>query len=282
MRCDRLVLVLLSLLVALVIGCTRASTPPSPPSAPPPPHTAAPASTILTVFAASSLTEPLEQINAKFQAAHPGVEVRANLAGTQELKIQLEQGAACDVFVSASKKNTGELVKSGLLLEPQEFARNGLCVVVDPRSTNVKTLADLAKKGVRLVVAVPGSPIGKYTRDCWEKMNQSREFGPKFVANMEGNVVSEETNAKLVLSKVLMGEADAGFVYVSDAKGKKVTVLSLSAEVQVTAHYTAGRCSASPNAALAEEYAKLLLSAEGQDILKKAGLTPGAAPAGAR
>lgn len=269
------VLLLLCAGACTLVGCVRPATP----TAAPPPQPAAP--TALNVFAASSLTEPLEQFDQLFQQSHPGLNVRLNLAGTQELKIQLEQGAQCDVFISASTKQMNDLVTDKLVLAQQELARNGLCVVTEPHSNTVTRLEDLAKKRVRLVVAVTGSPIGKYTRECWEKMIKDPQFGVRFVAAMEDNVVSEETNVKLVLSKVLLGEADAGFVYVSDAQGKKVDVIDLPAHVQVMAKYSVGRCAGSASAALADEYVQGLLSPEGQDILRKAGLQPAVSPGGA-
>lgn len=275
---DRLaVTMLVTLALLLVSGCPRPATrseSPGPQSAAPP--------TVLTVFAAASLTEPLEQFNQLFRQSHPRLDSRLNLAGTQELKIQLEQGAQCDVFVSASPKQMDQLVEAGLVTNAEELARNALCVVTEPGSKTVTRLPDLAKKGVRLVVAVPGSPIGKYTRECWEKMIKSRAFGVHFVSEMESNVVSEETNVKLVLSKVLLGEADAGFVYVSDARGKKVDVIALPAEVQVVAKYSLGRCAGSKQAALADEYVKGLLSPEGQKVLQAAGFQPAEHPAGDR
>jgi len=166
----------------------------------------------LTVFAAASLTEPLDSIAEAFEGSHPNTRVRASYAGTQELRLQVEQGGACDVFVSASQAHMNALVKGGHVLEPRVFAYNGLCAITDPGSETVSGLADLSRDAVRIVVATETCPAGAYTRQCWAKMQQEEAFGEEYVAELKMNVVSEETDVKLVLSKVVIGEADAGFV----------------------------------------------------------------------
>lgn len=226
----------------------------------------------LTVFAAASLTECLDEFAKGFEARQQGTRVKASYAGTQELLVQLKQGARCDVFASASQGHMEEAVEAGVVTNPQEFARNRLCVVTDKKGGKVGTLKDLATEGVRVVVAVDTCPAGKYTRKCWEKMAGAAQFGADFVEAVERNVVSEETNVKLVVSKVKLGEADAGFVYVSDAKGVDVGVVQLPADVQVEATYTVGVGKEAMQPDLAEAYIAGLLGAEGRKCLEAAGL----------
>lgn len=228
----------------------------------------------LIVFAAASLTECLDDLAAEFEKDNPDVQIKANYAGTQELRIQVEQGATCDVFISASQHHMEALVAEGHVVEPQVIAHNTLCVAVDPHSKAVTSLADLAKPGVRVVVATPTCPAGRYTRECWKKMGAAAEFGPRFVAGLTRNVVSQETNVKLVLAKVVLGEADACFVYSSDVLGQRVTRLDLPESVQVTATYFAGRGKDSPHPQVARRYLHALLGKPGAAALAAAGLTP--------
>jgi len=228
----------------------------------------------MALLAAASLTDCFDELSKSFEAQNTGARVKASYAGTQELKVQLEQGAKCDVFASASKSHMDDLVKAGLVTDAQKFATNELCVVADKKDARVKSIKDLASKGVHVVVAVDTCPAGKYTRRCWDKMKADPAFGADFVKAVEANVVSEETNVKLVVSKVAMGEADAAFVYVSDARGEDVTVIELPASVQVEATYMVGigKEAASPD--LARAYIDLLMGPEGAKCLQDAGLKP--------
>lgn len=226
----------------------------------------------LTVFAAASLTECLDEFATGFEAQQQGTRVKASYAGTQELLVQLKGGAKCDVFASASRGHMEEAVEAGVVTDARELARNKLCVVTDKKGGKVKTLKDLATEGVRVVVAVDTCPAGKYTRKCWEKMAGTAEFGADFVKAVERNVVSEETNVKLVVSKVELGEADAAFVYISDAKGVDVGVVKLPEEIQVEATYMVGVGKEAPQPELAEAYIDSLLGPEGKRCLEAAGL----------
>ena len=229
---------------------------------------------VLTVYAASSLTQPFGDLCARFQASHPDVRVRASYAGTQELRMQVEQGARCDVFASASTTDMDALVKAHLVTGPVVFARNRLCLIVYPGQRKVTKLEDLAKPGVRLVVGTAKSPIGRYTRACWDRMAQSTKYGRAMVDRLKKNVVSEETNVKLVLTKVRLGEADAGFVYVSDAFAQKVRVINLPAQVQVRSTYVVGVAREAREAGLAREFNALLTSPVGSAVLRKYGIDP--------
>lgn len=228
----------------------------------------------LALLAAASLTDCFDELSKSFEAQSAGVTVKANYSGTQELKVQLEQGAKCDVFASASKSHMDDLVKAGLVTDAREFATNKLCVVADKKAGKVKSIKDLGTKGVRVVVAVDTCPAGKYTRKCWEKMAADKDFGADFVKALEANVVSEETNVKLVVSKVEMGEADAAFAYASDAKGEDVAMLDLPETIQVEAIYMVGvgKEAAAPD--LAKAYIDLLMGPEGAKCLEDAGLKP--------
>jgi molybdate transport system substrate-binding protein len=232
----------------------------------------------LTVFAATSLTAAMETLAREFEAARPGIKVQTSCAGSQELQVQVEQGARCDVFAAASPKHMQALVDQGLIRAPREFAANQLCIIVKP-GADMRSAADLQKPGLKIVVAVPTCPAGQYTRRSWEKLGKMAGYGSQFISKTQRNVISEETNVKLVLAKVKLGEADAGFVYTSDAQGQEVDVVGLPEAAQVMATYLVGVGSASTQADLAEEFIALLRGPTGSQVLREAGLEPLAAGA---
>jgi len=258
------------------VGCPRspqAGTPNATPAVQPAPARAEPAAA-LTVFAAASLTEAFDAFSDAFTQSHPSIAVSTNYAGTQELRTQVEQGARPDVFASASVDDMASLVKAGLVKDPVVLAKSRLCVVAAKEPGKVRTLQDLAGPGLRVVVATETCPVGKYTRQCWEKMTGSKEFGPEFVAALKRNVQSEETNVRLVLAKVQLGEADAGFAYRSDVGGAKVIALELPQDVVVEATYEVGLGAETKNEDAARALVTALLGPEGQLALTTAGLEP--------
>jgi molybdate transport system substrate-binding protein len=227
------------------------------------------------VFAAASLREAFEGLAPGFEAAHPGVKVRLNLAGSQELRTQIEQGAKADVFASADLKHMAALEKAGLVDAPAVFARNEAVIVV-PRGNPaaIRGLADLPKIR-RLVVGAPEVPIGGYTVKILDAA--ARTLGADFRKKVEASIVSRELNVKQVLAKVALGEADAGIVYRSDAQAAKdkVEAITIPANLNVVAEYPIAALKAAPDAKLARAWVALVLSADGQKRLAAAGfVTP--------
>jgi len=226
----------------------------------------------LTVLAAASLTECIDAFVTQFEASHPDIKVKANYAGTQELRIQVEQGAPCDVFLSASKSHMEALTEGGHVKDTRVLAHNKLCVITDRKGGKVKQLGDLTQEGLRVVVATAECPVGRYTRDCWANMSEAEDFGAAFIAGLQRNVVSEETNVKLVVSKVALGEGDAGFVYASDALGQDVDVIGLPEEIQVRATYMIGIGSETSVPDQATTFIEALLGEPGEEALASVGL----------
>jgi len=220
----------------------------------------------VTVFAAASLREAFEDL-AKTLESKSGVKVQLNLAGSQELRTQIENGARADVFASADQKHMAALVKAGLVAAPRVFARNTPVVIV-PKGNPAKvgSFADLPR-AKKLVIGVPEVPIGNYTLQIFE--NAGAEFKTKVLAN----VASRELNVRQVLAKVSLGEADAGIVYRTDAMaGKdKVEIIDIPAKLNVIAEYPVAVVAKAPHAAAARAFVDLLLSAEGQKRLAAAG-----------
>ena len=164
----------------------------------------------LTIFAAASLREAFEGLAAGFEQARPGTKVRLNLAGSQELRTQLEQGARADLFAAADLENLGVLERAGLVEKAVVFARNEPVIVV-PRGNpaGIHGLTDLPRTK-RLVVGAPEVPIGGYTVKIFDAA--ARKYGADLRARLEASIVSRELNVRQVLAKVMLGEADAGIV----------------------------------------------------------------------
>jgi molybdate transport system substrate-binding protein len=239
-------------------------------AAPPQPQT-------LTVFAASSLTDAFKELGAQFEVQHPGTQVIFNFAGSQQLRQQLEQGAQADVFASANAKEMDVAIQSGLVVAgaPQVFVKNHLTVIVpkDNRA-GVTTLSDLAKPGLKIVLAAPGVPVGGYALNALDKMNLA--FGEAFSSTVLSNVVSYEDNVKQVVAKVQLGEADAGIVYTSDvtpAAVDQLRTIDIPDEFNVVATYPIAPLNAASQSALGRDFVQGALSASGQSILKKWGFS---------
>lgn len=228
----------------------------------------------LTVFAAASLGEVFGVLGETFERAHPGVKVRFSFAGSQELRTQLEHGAPADVFASADTRHMDAARAAGLVDPPRVFATNAPVIVVpsdDPGK--VRSLADLATVK-RLVIGAPEVPIGAYTLQILERARG--RAGADFPARVQARVVSRELNVRQVLTKVTLGEADAGIVYRSDARsaGARVRVVEIPAEVNVLAEYPIAAVTRAPNRELARQWVALVTGPEGQAVLARAGFGP--------
>lgn len=224
----------------------------------------------LVVFAAASLREAFAVIGAEFERLHPGARVAFNFAGTQELRRQLEHGARADVFASADRRHLSELHENGAVSAPRVFARNEPVVVVASDDAAIRTLADLPSVE-RLVVGVSEVPIGRYTRRILERAESS--YGPGFAASVQARVVSREFNVRQVLTKVSVGEAQAGFVYRTDAAqaGEGVRVVSIPPDLNVLAEYPIAVVADAPHPQSARAFVDLVLSPAGQAALENAG-----------
>jgi molybdate transport system substrate-binding protein len=225
----------------------------------------------LLVFAAASLREVFTNLATTFEQAHPGAKVQLNLAGSQELRTQIEHGARVDVFASADIKHMGLLQYQALVDRPAVFAHNQpVIIVAGANPLHIEGLADLPK-AKRLVVGAPEVPIGGYTVKIFDAA--ARKLGATFHAQVEANVVSRELNVRQVLAKVTLGEADAGIVYRTDAQaGKgKVTVVEIDPGLNVLTDYSIAVVKNAPAPVLARAWIDLVLSAEGQRQLVAAG-----------
>ena len=233
----------------------------------------------LTVFAAASLSDAFQRLGTTFERDHPGVRVELNLAGSQQLALQLMLGARADVFASADLRWMQAVRDSALVDgEPLIFARNRLVVLL-PRANpaHLAGLADLARPGVKLVVAAQAVPVGRYTRELLDRLAGSPGFPADFRARVEANVVSLEENVKAVVAKVALGEADAGVVYGSDVTPDlrpRTRRIEIPARYNVTAEYPVAVLRGSRHPDLARAFVALLGSAVGDSALSRAGFLP--------
>lgn len=220
----------------------------------------------ITVFAAASLREAFEDLAKAFEAK-AGVKVHLNLAGSQELRTQIENGAKADVFASADQKHMDALITAKLAAGQTVFARNTPVIVV-PKGNPAKvgSFEQLANAR-KIVIGVPEVPIGNYTIQILDKA------GADFKAKVLANVASRELNVRQVLAKVSLGEADAGVVYRTDATAAKdkVEIVEIPAEVNVVAEYPVAVLSKAPQPAAARAFVDLLLSGDGKKRLSAAG-----------
>lgn len=233
---------------------------------------------ILTVFAASSLTDALNEIGTAFSVDQPGVKVEFNFAGSQQLRQQLEQGASTDVFASANTKEMNTAIASGLIVSEtqQTFLHNRLIVILPKNNpANIQSLQDLAKPGLKIILAAPSVPVGGYALTALGQMNA--DFGTTFSATVGSNVASYEDNVKQVVTKIQLGEGDAGIVYSSDvtpAAAPQLSTIDIPDKYNVLATYPIAVLKAAPHSQAATAFVEYVLSDKGQSILQKWGFLP--------
>lgn len=219
----------------------------------------------LTVFAAASLTDALERIGRDFEVEHPGVAVTFSFAGSQQLATQIVEGSPADVFASASPDQMDVVADAGGIAgDPATFATNRLEIAVEAGNPKgVASLDDLARPDLKVVLAAEGAPVGRYTRQALD------------AAGVTVTPVSLETDVRAVLSKVALGEADAGIVYASDvvATGDRVSGIEIPDAHNVVAGYPAATVTAAPNPRAADAFVAYLTSGEGRAALRDHGFS---------
>lgn len=217
----------------------------------------------LSVSAAASLTDSFKALGASFHNVNPGVTVQLNFAGSPTLVTQIEQGAPADVFASADTTNMDKLRTDGFAAgTPKVFAHNALEIVVGPGNPKgIHALADLARSGVIYISAGPTVPAGKYAAQALAK------------AGVKVTPKSLETDVKAVVSKVELGEADAGIVYTTDVKaaGAKVDGVPIPDSQNVVASYPIAVVKGSKSAAAAQAFVDYVASPAGLATLESFG-----------
>jgi len=235
--------------------------------------------TTATIFAAASLSDVFQEAGRQV-TKRSGYAYRFNFAGSQQLAAQLEQGAPADLFASADDRwmsyaSEHELIDGSA----RSFARNRL-VVITPVSNpgRVDKLDDLARPGVKVLIGVETVPAGRYARQVLARISNGSDYGRRVVAN----VVSQEENVKSIVTKVQLGEADAGFVYVTDVSPSmrgRVRAIAIPESSNVIADYPMALAHGAANPEAAKAFMDYLLSTDGQALLARYGFLSAGNPA---
>jgi molybdate transport system substrate-binding protein len=233
----------------------------------------------LTVLAASSLTDAFGELAKTFEEQNPGTEVRASFESSSTLLTQIQQGAPADVFASAAQEEMDEAAKDGLVAgNPEVFVKNREVVIVPAENpANIESLRDLAKPGVRLVLAEDGVPAADYALEILDKANA--ENGRGFERDVLANVVSREADVRASVNRVVVSDADATFGYASDYTPDirdQAEVVPIPPDLNIVATYPIAALKGARDPALAREWVDLVTSDEGQRVLEKWGFEPAA------
>jgi molybdate transport system substrate-binding protein len=216
----------------------------------------------LRVFAAASLTESFTALGKQFEKDHPGTTVELNFGPSSGLVEQIGSGAPADVFASASPSNMDTLVQDGDAKDPQDFASNSMEIAVPPDNPGkIVAFGDLVGRGVKVALCQPQVPCGKVATEVFAK------------AGLVVKPVTEEVDVKSVLTKVTLGEVDAGVVYVTDvlAAGKKVKGIQIPDSQNASTTYPIATLEESEHQTQADEFVDLVLSGAGAKVLEDAG-----------
>ena len=247
----------------LLAGCGSSSTTGGSPVTSSAPVASSPAlSGTVNVFAAASLKEAFTKIGTQFEAAHPGTKVVFNFGPSSGLATQINQGAPADVYASASTKTMSQVVDGGQASSPSDFASNVMEIAVPVKNpAGITALSDLARSGVKVALCQAAVPCGATAAKVFTN------------AKLTVTPVTQEVDVKAVLTKVTLGEVDAGVVYVTDvrAAGAKVKGIEIPADVNASTKYPIATLTKAPNKATAQAFTDYVLSADGSGVLSAAG-----------
>ena len=225
----------------------------------------------IVIYAASSLTDVLRDLESRFEKSYPDIDVAVAFSGSQTLRLQIEQGAQADIFISANPKHIASLVSTGRIEQPEVFAYNRLAVVVPKANpAGIQTPAELIK-AKRLVIGNTEVPIGKYTRQWFAKMDDT--VGSEFSEQALSKVVSLENNVRLLRAKVELGEVDAAVVYLTDAlSSTELEYLAIDPKTNIRAEYQLGIVVNPKSSQVAlDKWLSFLRLDETQQVLAQAG-----------
>jgi molybdate transport system substrate-binding protein len=229
----------------------------------------------ITVFAAASLTEAYNAAGPAF-TKKTGIAVTFNYGGSDTLATQIKQGAPADVFASANLAQMKVVNDAGLVSgAPKTFAKNRL-VLISPKGAAMKftSPADLAKPGAKVVLAAATVPVGGYARATFAKLSGTPGYPADFPGAVEKNVVSNELDVKAVVTKISLGEGDAGVVYSTDVTSSvapKLNVLPFPSSFAPDIEYPIAALKNASDAKGAQAFVDYILSPEGQAFLKAQG-----------
>jgi len=266
-------------LLIVLAGCSTGAPPPAASSARSIGATAATsevssAPVTLTIYGAASLKGVLDKVRATYETANAGTKLTISTDSSATLETQIEQGAPADVFLSADTTNPQKLVERGLTAgAPVAFARNKLTIIVPTgTSSAIKTPADLAKAGIKVIAAGDAVPISRYAAQLVANLANERGYPADFAAKYTANIASKEDNVKAVVAKIELGEGDAGIVYVTDAKASnRVAIVAVPESANVPATYSGVVLKGSRNESAAEAFLTWLAGPGGQAVMSTYG-----------
>jgi molybdate transport system substrate-binding protein len=224
----------------------------------------------LTIYAAASLKAALEAARTAYEGVAPGTTLTLSTDSSSTLAAQIEQGAPADVFLSADTTQPARLVEGGFARgDAVVFATNTLAIVVPSENPGgIRTPADVARPGVRIVAAGDEVPITRYAEELVMNLADEAGYPADFAATYAANIASREDNVKAIVAKIELGEGDAGIVYVTDAKASTtVKAIDVPDTANVAATYSGIVVDASTNPAAAKAFLDWFAGPEGQSIL---------------
>lgn len=268
----------LAALALAIAGCSNGSAP----SATAPPSTSAQAASPvvsvspanITIYGAASLSAVLAKVKTRYEADNPGTVLTISTDSSSALETKIEQGAPADVFLSADKANAQKLsdkdLAEGSLVE---FAGNLLTVIVPAGNpAGIKTPADLANKGIKVIAAGDTVPITKYANQLVANLARQPGYPADFAAEYTANIVSKQDNVSAVVAQISLGEGDAAIVYVTDARTTtKVATIDVPAAANVPATYAGVVVKGTPDPDAAKAFLAWLAGPEGQAIVASFG-----------
>ena len=225
----------------------------------------------VVVFAASSLTDVLGVLESRFERAHPDIDIALSFAGSQVLRMQIQQGAPAELFISANPEHMADLVAQGQVKDTRIFAYNRLALVLPKANPAGILRAEELPKAQRLVMGNEDVPIGDYTRQWLRNMDVST--GTSFSTKVLSKVVSQENNVRLLRAKVELGEADAAVVYLTDAlSSQEVRRLAIDSKTNIRTVYQLGNVSNRRDNPALDTWRDFLKSDEARQLMKQEGL----------
>jgi molybdate transport system substrate-binding protein len=233
----------------------------------------------LTVFCGAGLMGAFTEIGELYENL-TGIDVKFNFDGVPSLRAQIEQGAYADVLVSANLKHMNAMKAEGLIDNSTVviFAQNKMAIIVPNHNpANISSLDDLATPGVKIIMGTKELPAGDYALQVLDKLADDPNFGQDYREQVLANIVSEETTVNRVVSKVALGEADAGFAFISDVSPQmvgKVTRISIPDEYNVVGDFPLGVLGQSEHPEEAQNFIDVVMSEDGQSFIAKYGFIP--------
>ena len=220
----------------------------------------------LLVSAATSLKAGFTDYGGQFDSAN----VQFSFAGSDELAAQIRSGAKPDVFAAANTKLPNQLYKEGKVEKPQVFATNRLVLAIPAKGTKVRSIDDLAKRGVKIAIGSASVPIGSYTRKVLARLSPAKRKA------ILANVRSSEPDVGGISAKLTQGAVDAGFLYVTDVKATngRLLPIALPAKLQPEVVYGVAIVKGAKNRSAAKKFVDGLLRGDGAAALGRAGFAP--------